>query len=71
MLNERLEPIKAKVENPTWENVAAYCKKNGMDLTAYGCTTYADGLKSYDLHSMAVSEVEIDCLTGEYKVPIT
>ena len=60
--------MKDKVKEPTWENVAAYCRQNGMDLTAYGCTTYEDKLQTYDLYSLTISEVEIDCLTGEYKV---
>ncbi|CAG7723046.1 unnamed protein product [Allacma fusca] len=68
ILSKRIEPIKQKLENPTWELLVAECVKAGIDLTSYYNTTYSDQLKDYAVWGLTACEVEVDCLTGEYKL---
>ena len=68
ILNERMRPVKEKLGNPTWEELIAECRKSYMNLTAEYVTTPADKIQDYDIWGLTASEVEIDCITGEYKV---
>ena len=68
ILNERLAPIKETLKDPSWETLVSEANKIGVDLTSYYNTTFKDKLKDYDIWGLTAAEVEIDCLTGEYKV---
>ncbi|CAG7822112.1 unnamed protein product [Allacma fusca] len=68
ILIERMKPVKEKLGSPTWQQLTAECKKLGMDLNSNYVTTYADQLKPYGVWGICASEVEIDCLTGEYRI---
>jgi len=67
-IKERLKPILEKMENPTWENLIAEANKAKIDLTASYTPGPNDNLKGYDVWAIVASEVEIDVLTGEYKM---
>jgi len=67
-IKERLKPILEKLENPSWEKLIAEANKAKIDLTASHMPGPSDNLKGYDVWAIALTEVEIDVLTGEYKV---
>lgn len=66
-LNARLEPIRATLTNPTWEELITAAYNANVDLQAHGFVSVADG-QTYNIYGMALSEVEIDVLTGEFEV---
>ncbi|CAG7828319.1 unnamed protein product [Allacma fusca] len=68
ILLDRMKPVKDQMKNPTWEQLIATCGKVGIDLTASHMYSSADPVKTYDIWGLTVSEVEIDCLTGEYRI---
>ncbi|XP_021958024.1 xanthine dehydrogenase [Folsomia candida] len=70
-IKERLKPILEKLENPTWEQLIAAAHQAKIDLTASYTPGPKDDLKEYEVWALALAEVEIDVLTGEYKVART
>ncbi|KAH9518796.1 hypothetical protein Btru_006298 [Bulinus truncatus] len=66
----RMAPVKAKLVNPTWEDIVKECKKENVDLTASHLTSNEDKSKSYEYNcwSACCSEVELDVLTGQYQI---
>lgn len=66
-LLKRLEPIKAKLGNPTWGELIAQAFKDGVDLQVHGFVGSEDLFK-YTVHGVSFAEVEIDVLTGELEV---
>jgi len=64
----RLKPIRDTLENPSWEVLVAHCNTLGIELSAFHSQGPADGLKGYHVWALNLTEVEIDVLTGEYKV---
>ncbi|XP_071749529.1 uncharacterized protein [Lepeophtheirus salmonis] len=66
-LMERMKPVKDEMENPSdWEELVKRCFAKNIDLTVrhMGNPTN-DKIKSYNIWSLAVSEVKVDILTGE------
>ncbi|CAB4059677.1 XDH [Lepeophtheirus salmonis] len=66
-LMERMKPVKEEMENPSdWEELVKRCFAKNIDLTVrhMGNPTN-DKIKSYNIWSLAVSEVKVDILTGE------
>lgn len=68
-LNERLEPIKVKLGNPTWKELIAKAGEELVDLTAiYMMTDQEKDLDSYSAFAVTILEVELDVLTGRYEI---
>ncbi|XP_013191578.1 uncharacterized protein LOC106135750 isoform X1 [Amyelois transitella] len=66
-LLKRLEPIRATLNNPTWEELieAAYIAE--VDLQAHGFVRVTDA-QVYNIYGVAFAEVEVDVLTGESEI---
>ncbi|XP_067007430.2 uncharacterized protein [Anabrus simplex] len=63
----RLEPVKKTMTNPTWKELVA----KGYDENVDMCASYMfkpDDAKEYGVEGAAVSEVEVDVLTGQMLV---
>ncbi|XP_065100704.1 aldehyde oxidase 3-like [Paramisgurnus dabryanus] len=77
ILYKRLEPIRKKNPNGTWQNwiMTAFLEKISLSATGYyrGQDLYMDWEKqegkpyAYFTYGVCCSEVELDCLTGEYR----
>ncbi|XP_035702304.1 xanthine dehydrogenase/oxidase isoform X3 [Folsomia candida] len=67
-IKDRLKPILEKLENPSWEKLIAAAYQAKIDLTASYTPGPKDDLKGYQVWALGLAEVEIDVLTGEYKV---
>ncbi|XP_067656038.1 uncharacterized protein [Haliotis asinina] len=67
-LKARMAPVKAKMSNPTWQQLAATCYAQGVDLSAR-CATYPTGdFSDYNIYGATCTEVEVDILTGENQI---
>ncbi|XP_026741596.1 xanthine dehydrogenase-like [Trichoplusia ni] len=66
-LNARLEPIRATLENPTWEELIAAASTADVDLQTHGYAGFNDA-QSYHVYGMALCEVELDVLTNEFEI---
>ncbi|XP_072949588.1 xanthine dehydrogenase/oxidase-like [Epargyreus clarus] len=66
-LLKRLSPIRLLLENPTWEQLIAKAAENGLDLQTHGFVSIVDN-QIFDAYGVALSEVEIDVITGEYEI---
>ncbi|CAL8096700.1 unnamed protein product [Orchesella dallaii] len=67
-IRENLRPILEKLENPSWEKLIAEAHAAKVKLTASYTPTAKDDIKGYDVWVLNVTELEIDVLTGEYKI---
>ncbi|CAL8096692.1 unnamed protein product [Orchesella dallaii] len=67
-LRENLRPILEKLENPSWEKLIQEAHAAKVKLTASYTPTAKDDIKGYDVWVLCATEVEIDVLTGEYKI---
>ncbi|XP_026741742.1 xanthine dehydrogenase/oxidase-like [Trichoplusia ni] len=66
-LNARLEPIRTTLTNPTWEALITAAYNANVDLQAHGFVHVGDA-QMYNVYGMALCEVEVDILTGEFEV---
>ncbi|XP_045499718.1 xanthine dehydrogenase 1-like [Colias croceus] len=66
-LQTRLEPIKAKMDNPTWNELIKKASESEVDLQVHASTGIAD-TQRYDIYGVTLAEVEIDVLTGEWNI---
>ncbi|XP_075976857.1 uncharacterized protein LOC142977055 [Anticarsia gemmatalis] len=66
-LQARLDPIKATLTDPTWEELIKAAYNNDVDLQAHGFVGTPD-VQEYSVYGIALSEVEIDVLTGEFEI---
>ncbi|CAL8110871.1 unnamed protein product [Orchesella dallaii] len=66
-LLERLEPLRKSLGNPTWEQLIAAANAREVLLTSQFQHMQGD-VKSYDIWGVTVTEVEIDVLTGDFKI---
>jgi xanthine dehydrogenase/oxidase len=57
-----------KLEDKSWENLIKQAHAAKVKLTASYTPTAKDDIEGYDVWVLNVTEVEIDVLTGEYKV---
>ncbi|CAL1535967.1 unnamed protein product, partial [Lymnaea stagnalis] len=66
----RMAPVKAKLVNPTWEQIVQQCFKDMVDLTATHLNAHVDKYPyaTYNCWSACCSEVEVDVLTGQYQI---
>ncbi|VVC98271.1 unnamed protein product, partial [Leptidea sinapis] len=66
-LLRRLEPIKQKLNNPTWAQLIRSAYDAQIDLQVHGFTNIAD-TQEYNIYGVTLAEVEIDVLTGEWNI---
>nr|CAD7445654.1 unnamed protein product [Timema bartmani] len=66
ILLERLAPVRAKLKNPTWQNLIMTAYTDGLDLVASYMFSATDDGKPYIVYGVALCEVVIDILTGQY-----
>ncbi|PZC72656.1 hypothetical protein B5X24_HaOG210767 [Helicoverpa armigera] len=66
-LNARLDPIRATLTNPTWEDLITAAYNADVDLQVHGFTSLSDA-QTYNVYGMALCEAEIDVLTGEHEI---
>ncbi len=64
-----MDVVSAGMDNPTWVELVHECKVQGMDLTARQ-TSFppTDATEDYQIYAAAVTEVEVDVLTGERNI---
>nr|BCT26317.1 aldehyde oxidase [Euura sp. 'Pontania] len=68
-LNQRLAPVKAKMNKPTWKELVLEAHEQDVDLCArYMFAASKDEPKPYAIWGCAVGEVEVDMLTGQHIV---
>ncbi|CAH0562395.1 unnamed protein product [Brassicogethes aeneus] len=68
-LLKRMEPIKDKLDNPTWEEIVKQCYFDFIDLTAMGMYSKNDEeLGGYNVYGVCAAEVELDVLTAQYTI---
>ncbi|KAL4711114.1 hypothetical protein ACJJTC_009485 [Scirpophaga incertulas] len=69
MLKMRLEPIKAKMTDPTWKELIAKAGDEQVDLTAiYMMTDKEKDLSKYSAFAVAILEAQLDVLTGRFEI---
>ncbi|XP_059138915.1 uncharacterized protein LOC131927200 [Physella acuta] len=69
ILKQRMAPVKAKMVNPTWQELVSKCYDEMVDLTASFMTAPQDPYASrYNCYSIACVEAELDILTGQYQL---
>lgn len=66
-LLRRLEPIKQKMVNPTWEELIKKAFEASVDLQTHGFVGN-NYINDYDVYGVTLAEVEIDVLTGEHEI---
>lgn len=68
-LLKRLEPIKAEMPNAPWIEVIQKANDSKIDLQVQDAITADDPARyDYKVFGVALTEVEIDVLTGEYEI---
>lgn len=68
-LNRRLAPLRQAGQ--TWAQLIGLATQNGIELTATGFSNApvnGSGIFNYNSNAAALSEVEVDTLTGQYEV---
>ncbi|XP_048242207.1 xanthine dehydrogenase-like [Haliotis rufescens] len=68
LLKARMAPVKAKMVNPTWQQLASKCYGDGVDLTARSSTFPSGDFSDYNIYGAICTEVEVDILTGENQI---
>lgn len=66
-LQARLDPVRATLNNPTWEQVITAAYTAQVDLQAHGYVSNLDA-QLYEIYGMALCEAEVDVLTGEFQI---
>uniref|UniRef100_A0A0A9YL90 Indole-3-acetaldehyde oxidase n=1 Tax=Lygus hesperus TaxID=30085 RepID=A0A0A9YL90_LYGHE len=67
-LSKRLEPVRKKMNNPTWKELIKQAFTEGVDLMATGWYSHTTGNSEYSVYATVVTEVELDVLTGNYQI---
>lgn len=65
---QRLEPIRAKLNKPTWEELVKEAHYSGVDLQASYMYSTNEEVKPYDIYGVVILEAEVDILTGNHDV---
>lgn len=63
----RLDPIRRKLNNPTWKVLIEKSYEMAIDLQVHGFVN-KDDTQNYQVYGVTVAEVEIDVLTGEHEI---
>ncbi|KAG6465427.1 hypothetical protein O3G_MSEX015145 [Manduca sexta] len=66
-LLRRLAPIRARMVNPTWEELIKEAFNSNVDLQVHGFAG-ADDVQNFNIYGVAIAESEIDVLTGEMQI---
>ncbi|CAL8110869.1 unnamed protein product [Orchesella dallaii] len=66
-LLERMEPIREQLGNPSWRQLVAACNAKGILLTSQ-CQDLQGDIVAYDVWGATLAEVEVDVLTGDYRI---
>ncbi|XP_013162269.1 PREDICTED: indole-3-acetaldehyde oxidase-like [Papilio xuthus] len=66
-LLERLQPIREQLGNPTWQELIVAAHDQNVNLQAHGFVSRKD-IQDYNIYGVAVTEVEVDILTGQSEV---
>uniref|UniRef100_A0A2A4JXM9 Indole-3-acetaldehyde oxidase n=1 Tax=Heliothis virescens TaxID=7102 RepID=A0A2A4JXM9_HELVI len=67
LLNEKLKPIREKMDNPSWEVLIEQAYGDGVDLQASAIFSLSD-TKPYDVYAVGILELEVDILTGNHDI---
>ncbi|XP_060804308.1 xanthine dehydrogenase [Amyelois transitella] len=68
-LLQRLEPIKSKMRNPTWEQLITEAYNSGVNLQSSQIYSTSDEkVKTYFIYGVVIMEVEVDILTGNHDI---
>ncbi|XP_046559709.1 xanthine dehydrogenase-like isoform X1 [Haliotis rubra] len=67
-LKTRMALVKAKMVNPSWQQLVAKCYSEGMDLSARSFTNPTGVSTNYNIYGATCTEVEVDVLTGENQI---
>jgi len=68
-LNQKMNKVKEKGEDLPWLDLVKRCYSRGVDLTGHHQGhSIVDGLANYVIMAAAVTEVEIDVLTGMHQI---
>ncbi|CAH2233055.1 jg18402 [Pararge aegeria aegeria] len=65
-LLSRLEPVRSQMNNPTWEELIKKAYEMEIDLQVHNLVNTKD-IQSYHIYGIALAEVEVDGLTGEWQ----
>ncbi|XP_025084736.1 xanthine dehydrogenase-like [Pomacea canaliculata] len=69
ILKSRMDPVRKTMDNPTWQQLVSQCFQKGIDLTAHAYTNpYQQYDFNYNVYAAAVTEVELDVLTGQTQI---
>ncbi|CAG9788121.1 unnamed protein product [Diatraea saccharalis] len=69
MINQRLEPIRAKMTDPTWKALVMKAGDEEVDLTAiYMMTDKEEDLSGYNAYAVTILEAQLDILTGQFEL---
>ncbi|XP_011302811.1 indole-3-acetaldehyde oxidase-like [Fopius arisanus] len=63
----RLQPVREKLGNPTWEELTATAHAEDINLCVQVMSSF-NASNPYSIYGVTVSEVEIDILTGQHLV---
>lgn len=66
-LLEKLAPVRSELDNATWFDLIRKAYALQIDLQVRDYTTELD-MQNFDIHGVALAEVEIDVLTGEHEI---
>lgn len=65
-LKTRMDPVRQKMKDPTWQELVAECYQEGVDLCARYQTNPQDKYDvHYNVYAAVVTEAELDVLTGQ------
>ncbi|XP_052742075.1 xanthine dehydrogenase/oxidase-like [Bicyclus anynana] len=67
-LLKRLEPIKAQMKNPLWEQLIMEAFKLGINLQTNSFVGFDDTNSEHIVYGVTLAEVEIDILTGQWEI---
>ncbi|KAK7469496.1 hypothetical protein BaRGS_00036475 [Batillaria attramentaria] len=67
ILKSRMDPIRQKMDKPTWQQLVAECYAENVDLTVQAYTDPGPP-GYYNVYAAAVTEAEVDVLTGQSQI---
>ncbi|XP_023950412.2 uncharacterized protein LOC112054753 [Bicyclus anynana] len=67
-LLKRLEPVKAQMKNPLWEQLIGEAFKLGVNLQTNSFVGFNDTNTENTIYGVTLAEVEIDILTGQWEI---
>ncbi|XP_052742072.1 probable aldehyde oxidase gad-3 [Bicyclus anynana] len=65
-LLRRLEPVRSQLTDPTWEELIKKAYEMEVDLQVHSLVNSKD-VQNYHIYGIALAEVEVDGLTGEWQ----